>query len=488
MGDENDDIRPVKNRGIIRVGALFGVLGLLWAGWWTKKNFVDPDRMLVGVHALSHDEAIAMYRYDGNDDDTVFRIARIRIDQDAPLWELDVSFPSTAAVGNGMSAAGQHVVILEDLGNAQAKVAAHDIATGEVAWERVLDVDDGSSPALMGRTRFALVDGKNHLYVLDRESGKTLYEREGYTQNINFAFSDSWLEIEDSFALDYLDIDSGRVDHVEGTAGAHCRVDNVAYGFDRERRLLSRDLRSGEEVALASAEALLGTQDAKDFRPQSCGWQRRSDGTLRLIYAQERPASLVAIDVKPSAEPSATRPAWTYDSFPALRTGQIDYRVQNRLDLVWSGEMPRFAPLQVRVADSGTDSQLVVFDTETGSPARTGAPNNTLAGRFTAFSRAGLVFMVSGDPMGDLSQATVLSMDGSTGEAHAVQGIDLSIEPTSVVEGAVWTWTRRGFSREGNLPTTVLGPDLQNLGTSDPDRAPTQSDDAVASLLGRSDA
>lgn len=475
--------KPPRNRGPMILAALIGSVALYFAGSWAKERFLDPDRMLVGVHAIGSKEAIAMYRYDRSEG-VVFRIAKIRIDDDELLWERDVGLPYTAHVGNGMSVGGDHLVILNEVDDARDEVTAHDLSTGEVVWRRKLAKSEGNPSKIMGRDGFVLVDGRDHLHVLDRATGETIYKRDGFTQNLNFGFTDSWIELERIMSIEYLEVESGDLRSVEGTRGAQCRIDERVYGFDDKRGLLSRNLASGDGVQLLPPGTRIAGEPAEKFLPWSCGWRKNPDGSLRLLFDREDPGVVVAIDLDPDSPLGSGRTAWTHAFAGTTRSGEITYRVRNRLDLVWSGKMPRFAPLEVHLdgAPENADKQIVVFDTDSGKLVRQGAPVDRHW--FSSFKHDTTVFMVLEGRDTD-TPAVVLAMDGETGVARAVSAAgELRTEPQSVAEGAAWAWIYRGFSREGDLAVTVLDPELQVLGTRDSSRAPVANEDAVTALLG----
>lgn len=465
------------------LGAVIGLVVLYFAASWTKHRFVDPDRMLVGAHAIDSNEAIVMYRYDRSER-VVFRIAKIRTDRDEPLWERDVGLPYTAHVGNGMSVAGDHLVILNDIGNVEDEVTARDLLTGDVAWQRTLSKSEGDASKILGTHRFVLIDGRDRLHILDRATGKTLHERKGHTQNLNFAFTDSWIEIEETMLIEYLEVDSGELRRVEQPRGAQCRIDGRVYGFDDKRGLLSRDLSTGDEVEVLPVGTRIAGNPAEKFLPWSCGWRSAPDGGVRLLLARQDPGFLVAIDFDPDSPLGSGRTAWTHPFAGTIQTGEITYRVRNRLDLVWSGQMPRFAPLEVRLEDASenADEQIVVFDTDSGKLVRQGAPVDRH--RFSSFKHGATVFMVLEGRHSD-TPGVVLAMDGETGKTRAVIAAgELRTEPQSVAGGAAWTWIYRGFSREGDLAVSVLSPELRVLGTRDASRAPFPNEDVVTALLG----
>ncbi len=478
MTSSTDDLKPVKNRGVIQVGALLGVIALYFAASWAKERFIDPDRMLVGVHALGSQDAIVMFR-DDQSEDRLWRIEKIQLGRDEPLWGHNIRSPQTSHIGNGMSAARGHLVFLDEVGRTQVSVTGLDLDTGEATWKRSVPIGDGGSSAIVGADRYVLIDGRDHLHVLDRETGKTIYSRQGFTQNLDFAYTADWIEILDS-SIEYLELETGQLRRIEGPRGAHCRVGGSSYGFDSKHTLRAHNLATGE-----STEVIARESTGEKFYANSCGWQRTDDGGLRLFFADEM-GQLLAIDLDPASPADSGRVAWTR-TFPAhLETGDIVYRIPNRLDLVWSGKVPRFAPLEVDVPGDteGRRSRIVVVDTRDGALSRQGSPGDHIANRFMSFKRGEIVYMViegwlAGDP------GTVLAMDARTGEAHAVSSPgEFCVVPASVTDSVVWTWTRRGFSRQDNLVITVLDKKLQALETLNASRAPTADEGFVTSLLG----
>lgn len=481
MTFSNDDPKRAKKRGFVLVGVLVGVLALYFAGSWAKQRSVDSDRIFVGVHALNGKEAIVMLRDDEGEQDPSWRIERIRFGRDEPLWGYSIRNPYVPQVGNGMSVAAGQSVILDELGAIQVGVTALDLDTGESTWKRPFGKRDGYPATIVGGDRFVLVDGGDRVHVLDRATGKTLYEREeGQMKFGDYAFTETWIEFLTSSEVEYLELETGRVRRIEDPRGAHCRVGGHVYGFDHKGTLRSRDLATDESAEVLPLETRL-----PKFFGDSCGWQNTSDGSLRLLFAAEMPGLLVAVDLDPASPAGSGRVAWTHTFAASIETGGISYRVPNRLDLVWSGEVPRFAPLEIDMPSPNVDdSKIVVVDTHDGTLSRQGPPGARSARRFSSFKRGKTVFMVLKGRRGE-TPGTVLAMDTLTGETHAVSSPgQFRIVPPSVTDTVVWAWTDPVFSREGNLAITVLDQELQVLETSNPERAPTADEDAVTSLLG----
>lgn len=481
MSSSNDDAKPVKNRGLFQVGAVLGLIALYFAGSWAKERFIDSDRMLLGVHALNSEEAIVMFR-DDKAERLLWRIEKIQLGRDEPLWGHSIRTPSTSQTGNGMSVDGGQVVVLDELSATDVVVTALDLGTGEVTWKRSLGQGDGRSSTIVGRDRFVLVDGFDRLHVLDRATGKTLYRHEGYTQNLDYAFTEAWIEILEPTAIEYVELESGRQHRLENRGGSYCRVGEHAYGFDIKQTLRSHDLATGESTEVMPQETPLDS-----FHAWSCGWQNNPDGSLRLLFGRQDPGLLVAIDLDPASPSGSGRVAWT-SRFPVgIQTGDISYGVPNRLDLVWSGEVPRFAPLEIHTpsASGDLDTKLVVVDTHAGTLSRQGPPGAHIANRFTSFKRGKTVFMVMEGRASENAPGTVLAMDTQTGVTHAVSTAgEFRVAPPSVTDAVAWAWTDTSFSRQDNLAITVLDRELQVLETRDPSRAPTADEDAVNSLLG----
>ena len=481
MTFSNDDPKPAKNRRLMQVGVVLGVIVLYFAGSWAKERSIDSDRIFVGVHALNGKEAIVMLRDDKGEEHPSWRIERIRLGSDEPLWGYSIRSPYRHRVGNGMSVAGGQSVILDEVGAVQVSVTALDLDTGETTWRRPLGKSDGHTPMIVGGDRFVLVDGGDRVQVLDRATGKTLYKREGQgqTQSLNYAFTETWIEFRGSWEVEYLELETGRVRRLEDAPGARCRVGGHVYGLDLKGTLRSRDLATGESAEVVPPEAL-----PREFQAWSCGWQNNPDGSLRLLFADERPGLFVVVDLDPASPAGSGRVAWTHTFAADIETGD-HYRIPNRLDLVWSGEVPRFAPLEIHMpSPNEDDSQIVVVDTHDGTLSRQGPPGARIARGFSSFKRGKTVFMVLKGRR-DETPGTVLAMDTLTGETHAVSSPGrFRIVPPSVTDAVVWAWTDALFSPEGDLAITVLDQQLQVLQTSNPKRAPTADEDAVTSLLG----
>jgi hypothetical protein len=481
MEDAANDPRPVKNRGLVQVGVVLGVIALYVVGSWAKTRFIDPDRLLLGVHALGSEEALVMFR-DDTGEDLPWRIEKIRRGNDEPSWGHGLHRPLSSHVGNGMSVAGEDVVVLDSDVSQRVSVTALDLTSGDVTWKRKLVVSNRRSPTIVGRDKYVLIDGADRLHILDRATGNTIYEREGHTQNLDYAFTETWIELLEPMAVDYLEIESGQRYHLENTSGAFCRIGEHAYGFDQKHVLRSHHLASGKSLAVIPQQTPLPKVHA-----WACGWQNNPDGSLRLVFTHQNPGLLIAIDLDPASPSESGRVAWTRTFAADIQPGDISYRVPNRLDLVWSGKVPRFAPLEIRTAGVSGDlgSQIVVVDTREGTLARQGLPGEHIAGRFTSFKRGNTVFMAIEGRPGESPPGTVLAMDARTGVTHAVSSVgEFRTVSPSVTDDVVWAWIDRSFSRADNLAITVLDHELQMLDTHDPSRAPTADEDAVTSLLG----
>ncbi len=484
--DDAPDAAPQRSRprriGLTIVALLVGALAVYKIGGWVKTAWIDPDRMLVGVHPIDDEDAIVMYRYDGGGA-LQWHIARLSLAADALRWRATVEYPLTASMGNGMSVAGGYAVVLVDTNSPKAKVTAYDVETGEPAWSRELPQADGYAADIAGADPYVIIDANDFVYVLDRERGATIYEQEG-SQHANFAFTEEWIQLDQLMTTKYLDPASGRSVDVKGIDGELCRVEDVVYGFERDVGLVAHDLSADARVTVLEAATPIDDQTAAKMVPWSCGWLRVEDA-LRLVFTSRSEVGALgfAVDV----EGSDARVAWTLRHEDAeAEVGTISYTVQNRLDLLWFGELPRFAPLELQLRDSprDTSTQIVTVDVLEGRVAREGTAGDW---PFVAFKRDGAVIIRSSEWFaGDRAQGWVFTLDGATGELlGALQQDALWVGPHSIVGDTIWAWKSTSFSRERDMAIITADRALTVKATRDPDRVPANDPSVATALLGR---
>lgn len=467
---------------VVLILTLF-VLGLLYKlGVWAKERWLDPDRVLVGVHAINDREAVVVFFDASAKGRSQSRMGRLSLYTDQLRWSRPLG-PAGSFVGfvgrDDMSVAGGQVVTLSD--DKTSGFTAYDLETGDVAWTRTLRHEEASVQFILGGAEdYVIVEAGGLTYVLDRATGKTLYELADVE---SVAFSDEWIEFERSHDLRYFEPKSATTVAMEDIRGAHCRVGNAVYGLDEREGLVAQDLPSGTRVSiLAPHETNLVRTAADDRSLESCGWIR-VDGRLRLIFLRELGQDSVAFAV--DVDGDSAELAWSLSFGPdtRLKSGVgFQYDLKNQLDLVWFGAMHRYAPLELSVGDS---RQLVVLDIVEGKVQRRGETSDHR--RFVVFKHSDIVVLRSSESHDTAEQTAgyLLTLDGSTGKVlGAREQRALHAEPHSIVGTTLWGWKDLSFSRSDDLAifTADLGLDIKIAG--DPDRIPRRNGTIEAELLG----
>ncbi len=476
--------RSYRRRNLILfVVLVIAGLGVLWkVGRWAKARWLDPDRLLLGVHAIDGEEALVVYRYDG-DEKMRWRIGRLRIGDDGMAWERDLPDPLFALGNNGVILGDDDVIVLVESSSHTFRIESLDLATGEVRWDARGRQDDGSIVTIAANATHVFIDGRSEgLHVFARASGERVHRDPEY-RGFGFAYDDRWLDLGD-YPPRYLDLTRAVVSELSPVGSERCVVDGVAYAIDDKDRGLSMQPLAGGDPTLFAANTteILGTPLAK-FAVNSCGWMRLDDA-LRFVFTTSSSDPNVAMAFDLDADAHTATLAWAIDlGSREPETGRIGYSISNNRDLPWFGAVTRFVPLELRVPRGDeTLVQMVMVDLVEG---RIVSEGEAFDRPLSAFRHGTTLFVRSSDPYDLGSTGFVVAIDGSTGNVlGSVEQETINIGLMSIAGDAVWLWTGTSFSRADDLAVSVFDRSLDLVSARDPERVPVPAETFAKTLLG----